>query len=60
MTPVRICGELYTHKFCAVNIFWNITRRQEISHVHKFHYVLGRGFMIQREKLIFIKCLSAN
>ena len=40
--------------------FWNITRRQAISPVAKFHHVLGRGFMIQRVILIFIKCLSAN
>ena len=26
-------GELYAHKFCAVDIFWNITRRQAISPV---------------------------
>ena len=60
--PVRIYGESYTHKFCAVviDIFWNITCRQAISPVAKFHHVLGRGFMIQREVLIFIKCLSAN
>ena len=31
-----------------------------ISPIAKFHHVLGRGFMIQREILIFIKCLSAN
>ena len=28
--PVRIYGELYAHKLCAVDIFWNITRRQVI------------------------------
>ena len=39
--------------------FWNITRRQPISPVATFHRVLGRGFMIQRVVLIFIKCLSA-
>ena len=33
---------------------------QATSHVAKFHRVLGRGFMIQRVILIFIKCLSAN
>ena len=53
-TPGRIYGEPYMHKFCAVNIFWNITRRQAISPVAKFHHVLGLGFMIQRVKLIFI------
>ena len=47
-TPVRIYGEPYAHKFCAVDIFWNITRRQAILPVAKFHYVLGRGFMIKR------------
>ena len=41
--PVRIYGELYAHKFCAVDIFWNITYRQAISPVAKFHHVLGRG-----------------
>ena len=46
MTPVRIYGEPYEHKFCAVDIFWNITRHQAISPVAKFQYVLGRGFMI--------------
>ena len=33
--------------------FWNITRRQAVSPVAKLHYVLGRGFMIQRVILIF-------
>ena len=41
-------------------IFWNITCRQAISPVAKFHHKLGRGFMIQRVILILIKCLSAN
>ena len=41
MTP----GEPYYHKFCPVDIFWNITHRQAISPVANFHYVLGRGFM---------------
>ena len=31
-----------------------------ISPVAKFHHVIGRGFMIQRVILIFIKSLSAN
>ena len=48
-----------TRIFCAVDIFWNIIRRQAISPVSKFHHVLRRGFMIQRVILIFIKCLSA-
>ena len=39
---------------------FNITRRQAISPVVNFHHALGRGFMIQRVILIFIKCLSAN
>ena len=39
---------------------YHITRRQAISPIAKFHHVLGRGFMIQRVILIFIKCLSAN
>ena len=51
-TPVRIYGEPYAHKFCAIDIFWKITCRQAISHVVKFHHVLGRGFMIQRVILI--------
>ena len=58
--PVRIYGETYVYKFCAVDIFWNITRHQAISPVAKFHHVLGRGFMIQRVILISIKCLSVN
>ena len=40
--------------------FWNITCRQVISPVIKFHNVLGRGFMIQRMNLILLKCLSAS
>ena len=60
MTPVRIYGEPYAHKFCTVDIFWNITRPQAISPIAKFHHVLGRGFMIQGVILIFIKCFSAN
>ena len=50
-TPVRIYSEPSSG---------NITRRQAISLVAKFHHVLWRGFMIQRVNLIFIKCLSAN
>ena len=45
---VRIYGEPYTHKFCAVDNFLNITRHQAISPVGTFHHVLGRGFMIPR------------
>ena len=60
MTSIRIYGEPFAHKFCAVDIFFNITRRQALTHVAKSHQVLGRGFMIQRVILIFIKCLSAN
>ena len=37
--------------------FGNITCRQAISPVAKFHHVLGRGFMIQQVMLVFIKCL---
>ena len=59
-TPVRTYGEPYAHKFYTVDIFLNITRRQAISPVAKFHHVLGRGFMTQQVILIFIKCLSAN
>ena len=50
----------HAHKFCAVDIFWNITRRQAISPVAKSCHVLGRGFMIHWVILNFIKCLSAN
>ena len=57
---VRIYGEPYAHKFCAVDILWNIACRQAISPLAKFQQVLGRCFMIQRVILIFIKCLSAN
>ena len=59
-TPVRIYGEPYAHKFCEVDIFWNINRRQAKPPVAKFYHVLGRGFMTQRVILIFIKLLSAN
>ena len=41
--PVRIYGEQYAHTFCAVDNFYNITRRQAISPVAKLHHVLGRG-----------------
>mgnify|MGYP003690464617 CR=1 FL=1 len=58
--PVRIYGEPYAHKFCVIDIFWNITRRQGMSPVARFHHVLGRSFVIQRVILIFIKCLSVN
>ena len=51
-TQVRIYGEPYAHKFCAVDIFLKITRCQAISPVAKFHHVFGRGFMTQRVKLI--------
>ena len=55
-----VFGE-YPHKFCAVDIFWNIIRRQALSPVAKSHHVLGRGCMIQLVILIFINsCLSAN
>ena len=59
-TPVKIYGESYANKFCVVDILWNITHRQSISPVAKFHHVLGRGFRIQQVILIFIKRLSAN
>ena len=35
-TQVRIYGEPYAHKFCAVEILWNITRRQAISPAANF------------------------
>ena len=44
----------------AQEIFFNITRRQAILPVANFHHVLGRGLMIRRVILIFIKCFSAN
>ena len=47
-TPVRINGEPYVHKFCAFDNIWNITRRQAMSHVAKFHHVLGRGSWFSR------------
>ena len=53
--PVRIYGELYVHKFCAVNIFMNNTHRQAISPVAKFHHVLGCGFMMQWVMVFFIQ-----
>ena len=46
--------------FAQSIFFSNITRRQAISPVAKWHQVLGRGFRVQRVILIFIKCLSAN
>ena len=59
ITPVRIyCGP-YAHKFCAVDIFLNITHCQA-KHLAKFHHLLGHGFTIQRVILIFIKFPSAN
>ena len=39
-TPVIIYGEPDAHKFCAVDIFWNISRRQAILPVAKFHHVV--------------------
>ena len=59
-TQVRIYGEPCADKFCAVDLFGNITRLKTISPVAKFHHVLGRGFMIQRVYWFLIKCLSAN
>ena len=57
-TPVRIYGESYRNKFCAVDFFfWNITYRPAISSVAKFHYVLGRGFMIQYNILSYNLCV---
>ena len=38
-------AEPYTYKFCAVLIFWNITRRQGISPFAKFYHMLGHVFM---------------
>ena len=40
--------------------FFNITRRQALTAVAKFHHVLGCGFTIQRVVLIFKECLTAN
>ena len=41
-------------------LLWNIICHLAISHVANVHHVLGRGFMIQRVILFFMKCLSAN
>ena len=57
--PIWIYGESYTHKFCSVNIFWNFNHRQPIS-PFKFHHVLGHGFMIQRVRLMIIKCFLSQ
>ena len=59
-TPVWIYGEADAQKFCAVDIFWNFARRQVTSPVAKLQHVLGRGFVIQRVILIFMKCLPVN
>ena len=59
-TPVRIYSEPCAHKFCVVDIFWNISRPHAISPIAKFHHVLERSFIIQRVIFSFIKCLSAN
>ena len=59
-TPVRIYGEPYAHKFCAVDIFLEYQLLSSNITLAKSHHVLGRGFMIQRLILIFIKCLSAS
>ena len=47
-----------THSiFCAVNIFgnifWNITHRQAISPIAKFHHMLEHGLMIQQVIFLF-------
>ena len=44
MKPVRIYGEPNAHKFCTVDIFWNITRHQAISPFAKCHQVLSRAW----------------
>ena len=43
-TPVRNYGEPYTQQFCAVDIFFEFTRRQAISFVAKFHHALKVWF----------------
>ena len=60
MTSIRIYGEPYALKFCAVDMFWNTTRRQALSPLAMFHHVSAHGFIIQRVILIFIKCPLAN
>ena len=57
---IYMYGKLFVQEFCPVYIFWNISRRQAITPVAKFRHVLGRGFMIQRVILIFIKNFSGN
>ena len=57
---IYMYGKLFVQEFCPVYIFWNISRRQAITTVAKFRHVLGRGFMIQRVILIFIKNFSGN
>ena len=47
----------HTHINSAHSI---VTRHRAISPVAKVHHVWGRGFMIQRVILTFIKCLSAD
>ena len=47
MTPVRIYGEPYAHKFCTVDIFGNINcYKQYVTHWHSLH-MLGYGLMIR-------------
>ena len=48
MTPVRIYGEPFANKFCAVNIFGNIIRRQPILPVIKYLHVLGCGLRFRQ------------
>ena len=60
LNALRCQSESMRAKIRRSRFFFNITRRQAILPVAKFHHVLGRGFMIQRVILIFIKCLSAN
>ena len=49
-TPVKI---YHNGEFCAVDIFWNITPRQAISPIAKFHHVLGPCFMIDFYQMTF-------
>ena len=55
---IKVCISFSVkNKFCAVDIFWIITRRQAISFVAKFYHTLGHDIMIQQ--VILLKMLIA-
>ena len=56
--PVRIYGELNTHKFFTVDIFLEYHPLSSNIAVAKFHHLLGHDFMIQRVTLIFLPNVS--